>query len=174
MKIEFDVQLGQKDVFAFNMYHSYHRVQIWFFTILGVVITALSFTTLDEVDPMYTVLYFVCGCLFILYTPFSLRTSAKFAMRQGSPMASKLHYIFSPEGVAVRYADEEKQEDANEATPAVSWKQLYKVVETGKYFFIYTSRVNASILPKTQVGDVEAFKSLLQEFVPDYRLKLKK
>lgn len=179
MKVEFDVQLKKQDVFRFNMYHSYHRFQTWFFTVLGVVITFLGFTTFDEVELMYTMMYILCGLIFVFYTPLNLHTASKLAMKKGNPLSAKLHYTFSEAGVGVSYADDrpetEEEEMERASTQMVDWKQLYRIVETGRYVFIYTSRVNASILPKEQIGEqLVLLKELMTQEVSSYRLKLKK
>lgn len=177
MKAEFDVKLQQKDLFRFNMYHSYHKVQIWLFTFLGIAILALSMTTLDEIEATYTLLYWLCSLLFIFYTPVNLYTTSKFRMREGSPLTKKLHYIFSKSGIEVSYADELDREENDEVQAQrqiLDWNVIYRVIETKRQILIYTSRVNASILPKEQIEQIDELKQVLRESVPAYRLKLKK
>lgn len=170
MKAEFNIKLKEKDLFRFNMYHSYHKVTTWLFTIIGIVIFALSFTTLDEIETSYTMMYWACGLIFVFYTPFNLRTSAKLRMKEGSPMTKSLHYVFSEAGISVSYAEDE-EEGVNQT---VAWSQLYRVIETKRQMLIYTSRINASVLPKEQIVDLDALREIFTSNIPAYRLKLKK
>ena len=169
MKVEFDIKLQEKDLFRFNMYHSYHKVSIWIFTLLGVAIFALSFTTINEIEATYTMLYWLCGLIFIFYTPLNLKTTVKFSMKDGSPLSKTLHYEFLADGVVVNCADDGKKQ-----TQVAPWTQIYRVVETKHQVLIYTSRVNASVLPKEQIEQLDLLKEIFKEHLPSYRLKIRK
>lgn len=55
------------------------------------------------------------------------------------------------------------------------WEQIYKVVETKSNILVYSSRINAFVLPKDQMGgEYDNFRGILKEKLPSYRLKLKK
>lgn len=163
------IQLKEKDLFSFNMYHSYHRVQTWLFTILGIVIIGLSFTTYQTIDITYTLLYFFAGLIFIFYTPINLRTSAKLAMKMKNPISQAMNYNFSESGLTVAFAESD-QEVAADATTSISWNQVFKVVETKKAIYLYTSPKNASILPKEQLGtQLDALKSILEKELESYK-----
>ena len=98
-------------------------------------------------------------------------------MREGSPLTKKLHYIFSKSGIEVSYADEldrEKNDEVQAQRQILDWNVIYRVIETKRQILIYTSRVNASILPKEQIEQIDELKQVLRESVPAYRLKLKK
>ncbi len=157
MNLEFDIKLQESDLFRFNMYHSYHKVGTWMFTFIGLVIFVISFTTMDEITANYTMLYRACGLLLIFYTPVNLKTTAKLRMRQNSSLAKTLRYNFSERGICVSYAETEG-EDVHEAADEtiVSWNELYRIIETKTLLLIYTSRINASVLPKAQIPDMEA------------------
>lgn len=148
------VRLTEKDLFSFHLYHSYHRLQTWIFTILGVVIAVISFTTYGKVDFLYTLLYFVCGLLFVFYTPFQLRTSSKMAFRGNGPLTQEMIYHFDEQGLSVTYADENRENEEG-VTNSITWDLVYKVVKTSKALYLYTTPRNASILPMTQIGEQE-------------------
>lgn len=167
--MSFRIKVTQKDVLSFQLYHNYHKVQTWLFTLLGVVIAALSFTTFGKVDVMYTMLYFVCGLVFIFYTPISLRGYAKRAVKENGPLSMALEYRFDEDGIAV--SCEGAQEQAGEETcNSITWEQVYKVVETGKAFYLYTSPRSASILPKDQLQENgEKLKSLFRKELESFK-----
>lgn len=167
--MDINVQLTEKDLFSFHLYHSYHRVQTWLFTVLGVVIAAASFTTYNKVEIMYTLLYLVCGLIFVFYTPLHLRTSAKLAFQGNSPLTKAMRYHFDEQGVSVAFADGETTEEEGVAN-SITWNLIYKVVRTKKALYLYTTPKNASILPLSQVGPQEkALDELLKKELESYQ-----
>lgn len=157
------VQLTEKDLFTFNLYHSYHRVQTWIFTILGVIIAGASFTTYGKVDMLYTLLYLVCGLIFVFYTPFNLRTSAKLAFKGNSPLTQAIRYHFDEQGMKVSFADGQQNPEDGVAN-SITWDLVYRVVSTKKALYLYTTPKNASILPLSQIGEqYNALDALLKK-----------
>ena len=77
MTVEFDVKLEHKDMFRFNLYHTYHGFQGWLSILLGVAIIGINIFSIGQIEPMYTILYFFFGLLFIGYNPISLYFSSK-------------------------------------------------------------------------------------------------
>lgn len=167
--MEVTIKLEAKDVFAFNLYHSYHRIQTWIFTVVGIVITVLSFTTFQTVDMMYTLLYFFCGLIFIFYTPFSLWTSAKLTVRGQGPLSIPVVYGFTEDGISAAYEGDTAQENDAAAT-SVPWDAVYKIVQKKNALYIYTSPKSASILPYAQLKDQkETLLELLNKKVESFK-----
>ncbi len=169
--MEVTIRLKEKDLFSFNLYHSYHRAQTWLFTILGVVITVLSFTTYQSVELMYSMLYFACGMIFIFYTPLNLRTSAKMAFKRGGAISQSMKYRFNEQGIFVSLASEANDvEEDTGAVDSITWDLIFKVVETKKAVLIYTSPKNASILPKEQLGtNLETLREIFRKELEPFK-----
>ena len=76
-----------------------------------------------------------------------------------------LHYKLDKEGITVSQDDtEEKQE----------WAQMYKAVSTGKSIIVYTSRVNASIFPKKDLGENKAkVIEIISTHMPPSKVKIR-
>ena len=123
---------------------------------------------MDEIAATYTMLYWACGLLLIFYTPFNLKTTAKLRMRQNSFLSQTLHYEFSERGIRVSYLGEDEQQTM------VSWNEFYRIIETKTQILIYTSRINASVIPKTQISDLSALKEILRNNLEPHRLTLRK
>ena len=169
-KIELDIKITEKDLFGFNMYHSYHSIQTWLFAGLGVVITGLALTTFNKVDITYTMLYILAGLLFVFYTPINLKTQSKLAMRTGGAISEKMKYEFSESGIKVSLSECDDKEMKDSTATSVPWALIFKIKETKKAFYIYTSPKNASILPKVQIGDKEAMlKELFRKELETYK-----
>ena len=72
---------------------------------------------------------------------------------------------------------EMKEEDKNSHNSANSvfldWKMVFKIVKTKKALYIYTSRINAHIIPmKYLESEWESVSKILYRNVEQFRLKL--
>ncbi|MBE5902196.1 MAG: YcxB family protein [Lachnospiraceae bacterium] len=163
--MDIKVQLTSKDFLTFQMYHAYHRVQTWVFTILGAAITVLAFTMFNKVEITYSLIYLACGLFFVGYTPLHLRNRAKMAFRGDSPLTKAMTYHFDEQGVTVHFVDPQAEtEEESEVESSVTWEQVYRVRVTKEAVYLYTSPRNASILPLEQIGDKQnALKELFQK-----------
>ena len=161
--MDITVQLTEKDLFSFHLYHTYHRIQTYVFLLVGIAITILSFTTFRKVEITYSLLYFACGLFFIFYTPLHLRNSVRMTFKAGGPVTKAMNYHFDEQGISVRYVDTDSQtqQQETEAVSSIAWELVYKVVLSGNAVYIYTTPRNASILPNAQVGEqMEGLKAL--------------
>lgn len=165
MVIELDVKLEHKDMFRFNLYHTYHGFQGWLSILLGVVIIGLNIYTIGQIETMYTLLYFFFGFLFIAYNPISLYFSSKKAVAKSETLKNTLHYAFSEEGICV---------SAGEESGTIGWKQIYRAVGTKSNLLLYTGRRNAYVIPwGVATGQTEQLKTLIKNQLPKFRVKVK-
>lgn len=195
--MKFDVQINHKDLYRYNMYYiftSRHGIIALFF---AAMILALAILTSGKIDTIYTVMYFICVVIILLYYPIVLYVKAKTTLRLSPVLSAPLHYEITEEGikvstdvqedgaVAVQDAEavqetevaqdaEEAQDAAAQQTAILPWKAIYKVVTVKDTLYIFSSQVNAYILPREQIENVygKLFESLRQN-VEDYRLHLK-
>lgn len=182
MEVKATIKLQEKDLFSFNMYHSYHRFQTWGFLVLGLVLIGVSLYTFNQIETVYSLFYIAAGLLFIFYTPYNLKLSAKHAMKRNDALNSAMEYVFNKNGITVGFASQEavegddttEDEDEDETSGVkthVTWKEIYKVVNTKKAIYLYTSPRNASILPKDQLeGKLDALQNVIKENVESFRL----
>lgn len=165
MTAEFDVSITSKDMYRFNMYHAYHGFQGIFATVIGILVLIVAVATAGKVDTMYTVLYAVFGLIFLVYVPFSLYMRSKQQIMSSEILKQSLHYKVDEEGVHV---------SQNDQTADLLWNQIYKVVSTKSNLLIYSSRVNAYVIPKSAIGkEYEKITQLAVNHLEKYRLKLK-
>lgn len=166
MNCEFDIKLTVKDMYRFSMYHSYSGIQ----GITSIVIAVLAFfvagRTYGSVETMYTVLYVVFGVLFLTYMPVHLYLRAKQQILTSEVFKNPLHFQVTGEKIT---------SSQNGQTADLPWEQIYKVVETKSNILVYSSRINAFVLPKSQLQDAYGpLREIMREKLPGYRLKLKK
>ncbi|MEG0806541.1 MAG: YcxB family protein [Lachnospiraceae bacterium] len=166
MSVEFDIKLAPKDMFRFNMYHTYTSFQGIFSLGLGVIVILLAAITVGEVDLGYSILYFMFGILFLVYNPLSLYASSKRKIQKSEVLRNSLHYTFNEKGIIV---------NVNEAKAELIWNQIYKIVTTRHNLLIYSTRRNAYIIPLESLGGLyEPATDIMKNQVESYRLKLRK
>lgn len=166
MAIEFDVKLEAKDMYRFNMYHTYHGFQGWLSIILGIVITALSIYTFGQIEIMYTFLYILFGIIFVIYNPVSLFFSSKKVVIKSNTLKHILHYTLTEEGLTIK---------VEEASATLGWKQIYRALSTKNNLLIYTSSRNAYVIPKRFIKEeYDNIRLLLTKQLPSYRVRVKK
>lgn len=143
MPIELDVKITEKDMYHFHMYHMYHSFTGWFSVLISIMAFALAVLTWGKLELTYTILYTLFGVIFLFYFPLTLKTRAKRQIAQSEALKGTLHYKIDDAGVEVSFQEE---------SALLEWKQIYKMVSTRQNVLIYSSRVNAYILPKEIIG----------------------
>lgn len=157
MDMEFDVQITKKDLYDYQLHYAYTSPSGLFGTIVGCLFLVGFFNT-------GTPLYLIIGAFIILYFPWTLHIKA--ASQAQAPIFKKpLHYRLSEEGLEVS-TKEEKQ--------LVPWKDITKASSTGKTILLYTSKVNAFLFPKRELGERrEAFVQAISRYVAPEKVKIK-
>lgn len=165
MTAEFDVSINSKDMYRFNMYHAYHGFQGIFATVIGILVLIVSAVTFGKIETMYTILYIAFGVIFLVYVPVSLYMRSKQQILSSEVLQQALHYKIDEEGVHV---------SQKEQTADLLWNQIYRVVSTKHNLLIYSSRVNAYVIPRETIGEeYDKAARLAEKHLEKYRLKLK-
>lgn len=144
MPIKFDINLDIKDMYRFSMYHTYTGIH----GIMSIAIAILAFvvagTTWGDVELTYSILYVCFGFAFLFYMPATLYLRAKRQIFMSEELKNTLHYSIDEAGIKVTQ---------NGAEAQLPWKQVYKITATKNNVLIYSNRINAYIIPKTQLGE---------------------
>lgn len=137
MEIEFDVKIDAGVLYDYMLHHTYNSAA----GILGTVVGALMIVAFSMGRG---VLFLIAGIVVLAYLPWTLFIKSRQQALLTPAFKKPLHYKLDDEGITVSQDDsEEKQE----------WGQIYKAVSTGKSIIVYTSKVNASIFPKRDLGE---------------------
>ena len=166
MKLEFDIQLTEKDLFDFNIYQIYRSAQGIVSILLAIIVWVMSAVTFSNESIAYGVMYIVGGFVFLLYIPVSLKLRVKVTLKTNEVLSGVLHYEVTEDAICVSQGEEKAE---------LKWEQIYKFVANKKRVLVYSNRVNAYIIPREQIADkyddfVEIAKSKLEK----YRLIIKK
>lgn len=165
MSTEFDVILTDKDMFRFNMYHTYHGFRGIFAAVIGILILVAARVTAGKVASIYTALYIILGIIFLIYMPVSLYLNSKRQISSSEVFRHPLHYKVDEEGVHV---------SQNNQGAALLWNQIYRIICTKSNVIIYSSRINAYIIPRNTICEnYEIIIQLAESHLEKYRLKLK-
>lgn len=165
MSVEFDIKITEKDMYRFNMHHAYTGFQGIFATIIGIAVLAVACVTIGSVDTTYTVLYFLFGIIFLVYTPVSLKMRSRHQILLSPVLKETLHYKLDEEGIHV---------SVGEQTADLEWSMVYKMISTKSNVLIYSTRVNAYVIPLTQLGDrYREVKQLAEQKLEKYRIRMR-
>lgn len=164
MSVEFDIRITDRDMYRFNMYHSYTGFQGIFATILGIAVLIVAVLTRGKIAAMYTYLYIAFGIVFLIYMPVSLFLRSKRQLLTSEALRDTLHYKLDEQGICVSQKGE---------TASLPWKQVYKMIGTKSNLLIYSSRINAYVIPRALINEkYDAIKAMAVKYLKDYQMKL--
>ena len=166
MKVTLDVKIDAKDLYKFNMMQAYRGMQGILSVLLPVLVFGYAVTSYGKGDAGSTLLYIGLGILFLVYVPVSLWLRVNKVIKDENNALSKtLHYEFEEEMIRVSVGEESVE---------FRWENIYQMKVSGKQLLVYTNRINAYILPLSQVGDNYATLSeLAHKKLEKYRIKMK-
>lgn len=165
MQIEFEVRLKPEDLYRFNMYQMYTGIHGWISIVLGIAMLVLTVYTFGTVEMTYTLLYAVFGILFLFYAPVTLKLRSRQSIAASEELSKPLHYVVDADGFKV---------SQGEASAELGWNQIYKMVATKRNVLVYSSRKNAYVIPREQLGEnYQALSNLAKEKLEKFRVKMK-
>lgn len=165
MKTEFDITLTSQDMYRFHMYHTYSGIHGISSIIIAIVLFFVAVKTYGSVEVTYTIMYAVFGVIFLVYMPWNLFLRAKRQLLTSEVLRNALHYVVDETGIHT---------SQKEASADLPWEQIYKIVSTKHNVLVYSNRINAYVIPKSQITQqYEAFRQIAGAHLPDYRFKMK-
>ena len=136
MEVKFDVKIDAGMLFDYMLRHTYTS----FAGLMGTIVGALILIAYSMNGQM---IYLIVGVVVLVYQPGSLYLRAR--QQALNPAFRKpLSYRMTEEGLEVSQGD---------VTESQKWEDMVKAVSTTKSIILYTSKVNASIFPKKELGD---------------------
>lgn len=135
--VEVEIKLSPSDLYDFNLKHSYSKPAGILATAVGLVGVAYGLYA------KYWLLLIV-GAILVVYTPIVLLIKANQAYALSPAMKKPFKYTFDENGITI------SQDDKSENHP---WDSMVKAISTGKSIIVYTTRYNATIIPKAQAGE---------------------
>ena len=166
MKVVLDIKLDAKDLFRFNMQQAYRGMQGILSIILPILVFAYAVTSFGEVSIGSTLVYVGLGIVFLVYVPISLWLRVNKTVKdENNALSKQLHYEFEEEVIRVSVGEESVE---------FQWEKIFQMKTSGPLLLVYTNRINAYVLPLTQVGDkYEELSKLAHAKLEKYRIKMK-
>ena len=164
--IKFSVKIKEDDLYRFNLHHTYTGSQGIISVVLFVLLIAIWILRFSVLSPIYRVFYPLIAVIFLLYIPLTLKVRVKAQMQQ-EVFSYPLTYELKDEGLWI-------SSPASEEPAVLPWEYVYKVSTWKEYLLIYSNRVNAYIIPISDISaeynDTIAF---IKSHVEDYKLQIK-
>ncbi len=158
MKVEFDVKITAADLYDYMLSHTYSGFSGLFGSVVGALFIVMYFS-------MGYFLYLIAGVVILLYIPCSLFLRAHKQVAMNEAFKKPLHYTLTDEGVTVSQGESEMFQE---------WSVVYRAKSTNRSLLLYTSKVNAWIFPKRDLGkDKEAVIQLISLHVSPDKVKIK-
>lgn len=166
MKVVLDIKLDAKDLFKFNIMQAYRGMQGALSILLPILVFAYAVTSYGEVSIGSTLVYIGLGIVFLVYVPISLWLRVNKTIKDENNALSKtLHYEFEEAMIRVSVGEESVE---------FKWENIYQMKTSGDLLLVYTNRVNAYILPLSQVGEkYDELSKLAHAKLEKYRIKMK-
>lgn len=135
--LELDVKIEAKDLYDYMMAHTYNSGA----GILGSCFGALMIIV-GVINTRW--IFIICGVVLLLYLPWTLFLKSKQQILNNPAFKESLHYVLNEEGITV---------SQGETLQSQSWENMYKATSTAKSIIVYTSPVNATIIPRRVLGE---------------------
>ena len=156
--IEFDVKIEAGDLYDYLLAHTYSGAS----GILGSTFGALLIV-FAVMEGQW--IFLILGAVLLLYLPWTLFIKSRQQALNNPAFKKPLHYVLDEEGITV---------SQDGVTQKQAWEDMRKAISTGRSIIIYTSKVNATILPKRSLGDERAaVTEIISTHMPPDKVKIR-
>jgi len=158
MEIEFDVQIKARDLYDYMLRHTYSGLSGIIGTIVGIFLIANFFINGGFISV-------ILGIVIIAYLPWTLLLKAQHQITSNPAFQKPLHFKMTEEGVEISQGETSQQQ---------AWGDMYKAVSTHNSIILYTSKINASIFPKRDLGEkIPAIIEIISTHMPPNKVNIK-
>lgn len=156
--IEFDIKITAKDLYNYMMAHSYSTASGIIGSSFGALMVLIGLST-----KMW--IYLIGGVVLLLYLPWNLNIKSKQQALMNPAFKEPLHYVLDENGITVSQGDQ---------TQTQEWENMYKATSTSRSIIVYTTKVNATIFPRSQVGEqLPALIEMISTHMPPNKVKIR-
>ena len=156
--VELDIKIGAGDLYDYLLMHNNNSPA----GIMGseqgalMVIVALAKGQWN---------FLIGGIVLLLYLPWTLFIKSRQQALNNPVFREPLHYVLDEQGITI---------SQGETSTCQAWEDMVKAVSTGRSIIVYTSRVNATIFPKNQMGDKRAAViEMISTHMPPKKVKIR-
>lgn len=140
MELELKVKITPNVLFDYLLYYTYTGLQ-------GIIGTVVGLFLIFAFIRGFSVLYLIAGLIIIVYLPVSLFLRSRRQYLNNPVFREQIDYLIDDDGLKV---------SQGERYESIPWENIIKAVSTPNSILLYTSKVNASIFPKKDLGEKRA------------------
>lgn len=138
--VELDIKIESSDLYDYNLRHAYNNASGIMGSVLGALMIIVGAGRSQWI-------FVIGGVVLLLYLPWTLFLRSKQQLLNNPAFKNTLHYVLDDQGITISQGEEKATQ---------SWEDMVKAVSTERSIIVYTSKVNATIFPKRQMGDKTA------------------
>lgn len=158
MELKLDIKMTPNALYDYLMYHMYTSFQGILGAVVGAFLIIIFFAGQSPV-------FLIAGIVIEAYLPYTLFLRSRKQFVSTPVFKEPLHYTFTDEGMTVASGDQSE---------TLGWELMYKAVSTPSSIILYTSKVNASIFPKKDLGDKkELLIQAISTHMPPKKVKIR-
>ncbi|MBR1931444.1 MAG: YcxB family protein [Lachnospiraceae bacterium] len=156
--VELDIKISAGDLYDYMLMHSYNSPSGIMGSALGAVMVLVALASKRWI-------FLIGGLALLLYLPWVLFIKSRQQILNNPAFKKPLHYVLDEQGITISQGD---------VSTTQSWEDMVKAVSTGRSIIVYTSHVNATIFPKSQMGDKKmAVTEMISTHMPSGKVKIR-
>ena len=156
--LELDVKIESGDLYDYMIAHTYNSAS-------GIIGSCCGALLVVGALMMKKWLFLIAGIVVLLYLPWTLYLKCKRQVLLNPAFKNPLHFVLDENGVTVSQGEE---------TQSQAWENMYKATSTNRSIIIYTSPVNATILPRRVLGEnVSQCIEIISTHMPPNKVKIR-
>jgi len=152
------IKIEAGDLYDYMLMHSYNSPAGVLGSSFGAVLIIFALATRQW-------MFIVLGAVMLLYLPWTLFIKSRRQILSNPSFQEPLQYTLDEEGLTISQGEAEEK---------MAWGNMHKAVSTGRSIILYTSRINATIFPKRQLGDQKtAVIEMISTHMPQAKVKIR-
>lgn len=138
MELRFETKITANILYDYMLHHTYNSPSGMIGSGIGGLFVVLFFKNRNY-------LYLIAGIVLLLYLPCSLYLRSRRQMINQPAFREPICYRLCEEGVEV---------SQGEQCVLQKWEELYRAVSTGSSIILYSTRTNAWLFPRKDLGEM--------------------
>ena len=156
--VELDIKIGAGDLYDYMLMHNYNSPAGIMGSVLGAVMVMVGLAREQWI-------FVIGGVVLLLYLPWTLFIKSRNQALTNPVFKEPLHYVLDENGITI---------SQGETSTCQAWEDMVKAVSTGRSIIVYTGRANATIFPKSQMGDKKsAVIEVISTHMPPKKVKIR-
>lgn len=156
--LELDVKIETAELFDYRIAHTYNS---------SVGILGSSLGGLLVVVGLFNGrwIFLTVGVIVLLALPVTLYGKSRKQVRTSPDFQTPMHYILDDKGITVLQGTKKQHQ---------AWENMYKAMSTSKSIIVYSSPVNATIIPRHALGEnVSQCIEIISTHMPPSKVKIR-